>query len=58
MTLAATLVPFAAFAGGATNIDARGLATHGHDPVAYFVEGRPVVGKPELGLVASGVVEA
>ena len=41
------LVPFAAFAGGATNIDARGLAIHGHDPVAYFIEGRPVVGKPE-----------
>lgn len=47
LTLAATLVPFAAFAGGATNIDARGLAIRGHDPVAYFVESRPVVGKPE-----------
>ncbi len=47
LTLAATLVPFAAFAGAATNIDSRGIAIHGHDPVAYFVEGRPVVGKPE-----------
>ena len=47
LTLAATLLPFAAFAGDATNIDGRGIAIHGHDPVAYFVEGRPVVGKPE-----------
>ena len=47
LTLAAALLPFTALAAGATNIDARGIAIHGHDPVAYFTEGRPVVGKPE-----------
>ena len=47
LTLAATLLPYAAFAGDATNIDGRGIAIHGHDPVAYFVEGKPVIGKPE-----------
>ena len=47
LTLTATLLPFAAFAGDATNIDGRGIAIHGHDPVAYFVEGKPVIGKPE-----------
>ena len=47
LTLTATLLPFAAFAGDATNIDGRGIAIHGHDPVAYFVEGKPVIGKAE-----------
>jgi YHS domain-containing protein len=30
-----------------TNVDASGLALKGHDPVAYFTEGKPVRGKPE-----------
>jgi hypothetical protein len=30
-----------------TNVDASGLALKGHDPVAYFTEGKPVGGKPE-----------
>lgn len=47
LTLAAMLLPFAAFAGDAANIDGRGIAIHGHDPVAYFIEGKPVIGKAE-----------
>jgi YHS domain-containing protein len=30
------------------NVDASGLALEGHDPVAYFTEHRPVLGKPEF----------
>ena len=43
----ATLVPVAAWAAGPANLDARGVAIHGHDPVAYFVEGKAVMGKSE-----------
>jgi YHS domain-containing protein len=44
-------VPLLAFAFGAlarNNVDSSGLALQGHDPVAYFTEGRPVPGRPEL----------
>lgn len=47
VALAATLLPAWAQAAGPTNLDARGIAIHGHDPVAYFVDGRPVAGRPE-----------
>ena len=47
VALAATLLPAWAQAAGSTNLDARGIAIHGHDPVAYFVDGRPVAGRPE-----------
>ena len=30
------------------NVDSSGLALKGHDPVAYFSEGKPVPGKPEF----------
>jgi YHS domain-containing protein len=30
------------------NVDEHGVALEGHDPVAYFTEHRPVLGKPEL----------
>lgn len=30
------------------NVDARGLALRGHDPVAYQTEGRPVPGQPQF----------
>ena len=30
------------------NLDSSGLALKGYDPVAYFAEGKPVQGKPEL----------
>jgi YHS domain-containing protein len=39
------LVPGVALAAGPINVDGRGIALHGHDPVAYFTEGRPVAGR-------------
>ena len=30
------------------NLDSSGLALKGYDPVAYFAEGKPVQGKPEI----------
>lgn len=30
------------------NIDASGLVIRGYDPVAYFLEGRPIAGRPNL----------
>jgi YHS domain-containing protein len=43
----AALLPAWALAAGPVNLDARGVAIHGHDPVAYFVDGRPVAGRSE-----------
>ena len=31
-----------------SNLDSSGLALKGYDPVAYFAEGKPVQGKPEI----------
>jgi len=36
------------------NLDKRGVAIQGHDPVAYFREGRPVPGSPEFEAVYQG----
>lgn len=47
IALAATPLALPARAAGAANVDAHGVAIHGHDPVAYFVDGKPVMGKPE-----------
>lgn len=47
LTMTAGMVPLAVLAAGPANLDARGVAIHGHDPVAYFVEARAVVGKSE-----------
>ena len=33
-----------AWAGPGVNIDAKGVALHGHDPVAYFTVGQPTKG--------------
>ena len=30
------------------NLDKNGLAIQGHDPVAFFTEGKPVKGKPDI----------
>jgi hypothetical protein len=48
--LAALLLSLAAaaHAAGENNVDSSGLALKGYDPVAYFTEGRPVLGKPEF----------
>jgi YHS domain-containing protein len=47
LALGTALLPVRALAAGPANVDARGVAIHGHDPVAYFVEGKPVMGKAE-----------
>ena len=46
----ATLIGFAAVAhaGEVVNIDKTGLALQGYDPVAYFTDGKPVKGSPEI----------
>lgn len=36
------------------NVDASGVALQGYDPVAYFTEGKPVMGSPELLAVYNG----
>ncbi len=35
-------------AGELVSIDSEGVALQGYDPVAYFTEGKPVMGKPEF----------
>lgn len=47
IALAATPLVLPAQAAGPANVDDRGVAIHGHDPVAYFVDGKAVMGKPE-----------
>lgn len=44
-----------AFAAGPANLDGRGVAIHGHDPVAYFVKSKPVKGTAERSATAHGV---
>ena len=43
-----------AFAAGPANLDGRGVAIHGYDPVAYFVESKPVKGTAERSTTARG----
>lgn len=43
-----------AWAAGPTNTDPNGIAIKGHDPVAYFTQGRPVMGKAEFSAQANG----
>jgi len=38
------------------NLDKTGLAIQGYDPVAFFSDGKPVKGKPELGLRHDGAL--
>jgi len=47
LALAAAPLAFPVLAAGPANVDARGVAIHGHDPVAYFVDEKPVMGKSE-----------
>lgn len=48
------LSPLTALAAGPVNVNAQGVALHGHDPVAYFVAGRPVKGRPEFSAPSNG----
>ena len=43
-----------AFAAGPANLDGRGVAIHGYDPVAYFAESKPVKGAAERSATAHG----
>ena len=38
------------------NLNKSGLAIQGYDPVAFFTDGKPVKGKPELGLRRDGAL--
>lgn len=51
-----SLSPLAAWAAGSVNLNAQGIALHGHDPVAYFVNGRPVKGTAEFSAKSKGAV--
>lgn len=37
-----------AFAGASVNVDKTGTALQGYDPVAFFTDGKPVLGKEEF----------
>ena len=43
-----------ALAAGPLNLDASGVAIHGHDPIAYFVDGKAVKGRVEYSANAQG----
>jgi YHS domain-containing protein len=43
-----------AWAAGPLNLNSSGVAIHGHDPVAYFVDGRPVMGRADLRHAVNG----
>lgn len=49
-----SLSPLAALAAGPVNVNTQGVALHGHDPVAYFLEGAPVMGTPEFSAQSKG----
>jgi YHS domain-containing protein len=38
------------------NVDAKGVALMGHDPVAFFNDKKPVMGRPELRTVYKGAI--
>jgi YHS domain-containing protein len=39
-----------------TNVDKAGLALQGHDPVAFFTEGKPVKGNPDHSSTRPGAI--
>ncbi len=43
-----SLAVLAVHAAGESNVDASGLALKGYDPVAYFIEKKPVKGRTEF----------
>ena len=47
-------LPGVALAAGPLNLDASGVAIHGHDPVAYFVDGKAVKGRADYSAMAQG----
>jgi YHS domain-containing protein len=55
-TFAAFVIPASALTGRIVADWHSGLAIAGYDPVAYFTDGKPVAGSPELELHYGGVV--
>ena len=47
-------LPGVALATGPLNLDASGVAINGHDPVAYFVDGKAVTGRADYSATAQG----
>jgi YHS domain-containing protein len=57
LVLAAGLaLPVFAQSKSLLNLDKTGLAIQGYDPVAFFSDGKPLKGKPELGLRHNGAL--
>lgn len=56
VTTLVALLPLAAEAAGPLNLNAQGVALHGHDPVAYFMDGKPIKGTAELSASSNGAV--
>jgi len=54
--VATLALPLAAQTKTLLNLDKSGLAIQGYDPVAFFTDGKPVKGKPELGLRHHGAL--
>lgn len=54
LSLAAIVFAPLCFAAGAVNIDKSGVAVHGYDPVAYFVDGKPTKGSAERSVTVDG----
>jgi YHS domain-containing protein len=48
LALATMALPLAAQTKTLLNLDNNGLAIQGYDPVAFFIDGKPVKGKPEF----------
>jgi len=51
LVLALSVTPVAAFnakSSSGVNVTSLGLALRGHDPMAYFTLGKPMIGKPEF----------
>jgi YHS domain-containing protein len=54
LALTCGLLSLAAWAAGPVNTSKDGVAVKGYDPVAYFVDNKPVPGKPEFMAKANG----
>lgn len=48
MVVAALALPVGAQTKTLVNLDKTGVAVQGYDPVAFFADGKPVKGKPEI----------
>lgn len=48
LSVAFSILATATYAGAKENVDKSGTALQGYDPVAFFTDGRPVLGKEEF----------